>query len=63
MFDTLKLYIHKEIPQEEVIKKITSLGYSRVSESLEEGDFSIRGDTLEIFPVNFSFPLRVEWEF
>ena len=63
MFDTLKLYIHKEIPQEEVIKKIISLGYRRVTESLEEGDFSLRGDTLEIFPVNFSFPLRVEWEF
>jgi transcription-repair coupling factor (superfamily II helicase) len=63
MFDTLKLYSHKEISLEEVETKLVSLGYRRVLEVLEEGDFSLRGDTLEIFPVNFNFPLRLEWEF
>ena len=63
MFDTLKLYLHKEISQEDAIKKIIGLGYRRVGEVLEEGDFSLKGDTFEVFPVNFSFPLRLEWEF
>ena len=63
MFDTLKIYTHKKIPLQEVEEKLVELGYRRVEETLEEGDFSLRGDTLEIFPVNFSFPLRVEWEF
>ncbi|UCD16107.1 MAG: DEAD/DEAH box helicase [Candidatus Omnitrophota bacterium] len=62
-FDTLKIYIHKKISLEEVAGKLIDLKYKRVGEALEEGDFSVRGDTLEVFPVNFSLPLRVEWEY
>ncbi|MCF7872849.1 MAG: DEAD/DEAH box helicase, partial [Candidatus Omnitrophica bacterium] len=29
----------------------------------EPGDFAQKGDTLEIFPANFSLPVRVEWDF
>lgn len=63
MFDTLKIYTHKEVSLEEVEKKLVDLSYRRVEGVFEEGDFSLRGDTLEIYPVNFNFPLRVEWEF
>lgn len=63
MFDTLKLYTHKEISLISVEAKLVELNYKRVDQVLEEGDFSLRGDTLELFPVNFSYPLRVEWEF
>ena len=63
MFDTLKIYIHKEIPLDQIEKELVRLNYKRVDEVLEEGDFSLRGDTLEVFPVNFSSPLRIEWEF
>jgi transcription-repair coupling factor (superfamily II helicase) len=63
VFDTFKIYTHKEIPQEETIQRLISLQYRRVDEVCEEGDFSLRGDTLEVFPVNFNFPLRIEWEF
>ncbi|MBD3264653.1 MAG: DEAD/DEAH box helicase, partial [Candidatus Omnitrophica bacterium] len=62
-FDTLKIYIHKKIAQDTVLSKLAELGYRRVEEVLEEGDFSLRGDTLEVFPVNFNFPLRIEWRF
>ncbi|MCQ9205074.1 MAG: DEAD/DEAH box helicase [Omnitrophica bacterium] len=63
MFDTFKIYTHKEVKLEDTLDRITSLGYRRADETAEEGDFSLRGDTLEIFPVNFNFPLRIEWEF
>ncbi|UCG35401.1 MAG: hypothetical protein JSW17_00965 [Candidatus Omnitrophota bacterium] len=63
MFETLKLYTHKEIPLDETVHQIAHLGYRRVDEVLEEGDFSLRGDTLEIFPVNISSHLRIEWAF
>lgn len=63
VFDTLKLYTRKEIPQEEVQAKLIEFGYRRVDETIEEGDFSIRGDCLELFPTNFNFPLRIEWQF
>ena len=63
MFETLKLYTQKEISLDEVVRQVAHLGYKRVDQVLEEGDFSLRGDTLEIFPVNFSSPLRMEWAF
>ncbi|MDD4955573.1 MAG: CarD family transcriptional regulator, partial [Candidatus Omnitrophica bacterium] len=63
MFDTLKIYLNKELSLDNVNQELVNLGYKRVDEVLEEGDFSVRGDTLEVFPVNFSFPLRLEWEF
>ena len=63
MFNTLKIYRHKELSLKQVISELVSLGYCRVDAVLEEGDFTLRGDTLELYPVNFNFPLRIEWEF
>lgn len=63
MFDTLKIYTHKSITQEEINSRLIDLKYRRAGEVSEEGDFSVRGDTLEVFPVNFTSPLRIEWEF
>ncbi|MCF7907516.1 MAG: DEAD/DEAH box helicase [Candidatus Omnitrophica bacterium] len=63
MLETFKIYPHKRISLQEITKKLLSLGYRRFDQVAQEGDFSIRGDTLEIFPANFSYPLRVEWEF
>jgi len=63
MFETLKIYTHKEISLEDIIEKLAHLEYHRQEAVSEEGDFSVKGDTLEVFPVNFSFPVRIEWEF
>jgi transcription-repair coupling factor (superfamily II helicase) len=63
VFDTFKIYTHKSIALEEAIGKISALGYKRVEETLQEGDFSVHGDIVEIFPINFTAPLRIEWEF
>lgn len=51
------------MPLEGAIDELISLGYHRVDEVFEEGDFALHGDTLELYPVNFNSPLRVEWEF
>ena len=63
MFDTFKIYSQKNVSLDEVIGELTRLGYRRAEATGEEGDFSLRGDTLELFPVNFNFPVRIEWEF
>ena len=63
MFSTLKIYKHKELSLKQAIAELISLGYRRVDAVGEEGDFSLSGDTLELYPVNFNFPLRIEWEF
>jgi len=55
VFNTLKIYRHKELSLKQVISELVSLGYCRVDAVLEEGDFTLRGDTLELYPVNFNF--------
>jgi len=45
------------------MSELISLGYRRVDAVFAEGDFALHGDTLELYPVNFNFPLRIEWKF
>ena len=63
MFDTLKIYTHKSISIDDVVSKLSNLKYRRVDQVSEEGDFSLKGDILQVWPVNFSSPLRIEWKF
>ena len=62
MFKSLKLYNSQEIKIRVVAKELVDLGYSRSQNVLEEGDFSIRGGIIDIFPVSFECPLRIELE-
>jgi transcription-repair coupling factor (superfamily II helicase) len=63
VFETFKVYTHKQVSLQEVGAALIRLGYQRVQESCQEGDFSIYGDTLEVFPVNFRSPVRLEWDY
>ncbi len=63
MFETFKIYTHKEISLNEVSSQLAHLGYRRVDDVTEEGDYSVRGDVLEVFCANFNFPVRMEWTF
>ncbi len=63
MFNSLKIYKHKAISIEAVCQSLSSLNYSGGQGVAEPGDFAQKGDTLEVFPANFSLPLRIEWDF
>ena len=63
MFETLKIYTDKSISLTSASASLASLGYCRTDETAEVGDFSVLGDVLEIFPVNFKYPVRVELEY
>jgi transcription-repair coupling factor (superfamily II helicase) len=62
MFKSLKLYATQEIKLRDIAKELTDLGYSRNPRVFEEGDFSIRGGLVDIFPVSFECPIRIELE-
>ncbi|MCF7916470.1 MAG: DEAD/DEAH box helicase [Candidatus Omnitrophica bacterium] len=63
MFDSLKIYKHKAISIEAVCQALSNLNYSGGQGVNEAGDFAQKGDTLEVFPANFTLPLRIEWDF
>ena len=60
MFEALKIYKGQVIDLEETFRALTHLGYNRVGAVTEEGDFSVKGENLFIFPATFEYPIRVE---
>ncbi|MFH1655903.1 MAG: transcription-repair coupling factor [Candidatus Omnitrophota bacterium] len=62
MFKSLKLYTSQEIKIFQLSRELVDLGYKRIQSVSEEGDFSIRGGIVDIFPVSFECPLRLELE-
>ncbi|MFH1594393.1 MAG: transcription-repair coupling factor [Candidatus Omnitrophota bacterium] len=62
MFDSFKIYTGQAIDLEETYKTLTQLGYKRVSGISVEGDFSVKGESIYIFPNTFEYPLRIELE-
>ncbi|MGD9901079.1 MAG: transcription-repair coupling factor [Spirochaetales bacterium] len=48
---------------DELTKKLIKMGYKRQAMVETEGDFSLRGDILDIFPTNATLPYRVQFYF
>ncbi len=44
-----------------IVKSLISLGYKRVENVESKGSFSVRGDLLDIFPINSEYPLRIDF--
>ncbi len=61
MFRSLKLYTGATIDLEYILAELCSeFGYQRQERTQEEGDFSRRGDVIDIFPFAFELPIRVK---
>ncbi len=60
MFKSFKLYSGGRIVFEQALPLLIEFGYKRQDNVQEEGDFSRRGNILDIFPFAFELPIRVE---
>lgn len=45
----------------DIVKKLVESGYVRQSQITDVGEFSLRGDILDIFPINSSVAVRIEF--
>ncbi|MCH3950604.1 MAG: transcription-repair coupling factor [Acidaminococcus sp.] len=50
-----------EIDRDELIEKLVKEGYERTDQVDTIGQISVRGDILDIFPINQKDPIRMEW--
>ena len=57
----LKLKVNCRYKLDDVKNKLVSAGYSRQDLVSEPGQFSLRGDVLDIYPINATTPYRVEF--
>lgn len=62
MFKSIKIYTNEELTKEGLLKDFTRFGYETVDFVSEEGDLSHRGGIIDIFPVSFEEPARIEIE-
>ncbi len=62
MFESIKLYKNEELSLENVHRRLVDAGYRRQPIVEEEGDFAQRGGILDIFPMGFDEPIRIEFD-
>jgi len=60
LFRSLKLYLNQELDLETFSASLIDFGYTRQTQVAAEGDFSRRGGIIDIFPVSFELPIRIE---
>src|SRR3989338_2574543 len=60
MFETLEFYLGKELHFDSLAKRLFEFGYQRQQQVSSQGEFSIRGSIVDIFPLHFSMPVRLE---
>ncbi len=58
---TLTLDLGKGYDREELLEKLVSMGYERTVQVERCGHFSVRGDIVDIFPINHPHPVRLEF--
>ncbi len=61
MFESLKLYKEEAVDLDGIHGRLVDFGYRRQLTVAEEGDFAQRGDILDVFPVTFDAPVRIEF--
>ena len=57
---TVKLSVDEDIPQDELIQRFISAGYSRCDMIEGAGQFSVRGGIIDVFPPSAAMPYRIE---
>ncbi|MEW5821606.1 MAG: transcription-repair coupling factor [Cyanobacteriota bacterium] len=60
--NSININLGDELDTLELAKKLTDLGYSRVPMVMDPGEYSLRGDICDIFPIS-SDPVRIEFAF
>ncbi|HEL1724370.1 TPA: transcription-repair coupling factor [Streptococcus suis] len=57
----IKLEVGQEIEVDKLINNLVNIGYKKVSRVLTQGEFSQRGDILDIFDMQAETPYRIEF--
>ena len=62
MFTSLKFFLGQCVSIDRAAEDFVKFGYRNRTAVSAEGEFSLRGGIIDIFPVNFDSPVRIELE-
>ena len=57
----VKIKVGEEISREDLIKRLSSLGYEKESIVTKTGELGVRGFVIDVFPVQYEHPIRIEF--
>jgi len=57
--DNLKIFTGREYSREKIIRDLSRLGYERVNQVYDSGEFAVRGEIIDIFDITESNPVRI----
>ena len=57
----ISLQVEQDIDQQHLLEKLVQIGYERVDQVEYRGHFSVRGDIVDIFPIQSESPYRLEF--
>ena len=60
MFECIKIYAKKTVDVQKLLRELVAFDYANVASVAEEGDFSHKGEVVDIFPVTFELPIRIQ---
>jgi transcription-repair coupling factor (superfamily II helicase) len=63
MFQSIELITGAHLDLDAFLQNLTAFKYNRVKRVQQVGEYSIKGEIIEIFPVNFDGPVRVDLSF
>ncbi len=62
MFESFELFTGQTIEIDVVLNNLVAFNYIKVSRNPHEGEFSQHGGILDIYPVHFDSPVRIDFE-
>lgn len=62
MFESLELFAGQKIDLDHVLNNLIAFRYQRVRKSVAPGEFSQRGGVLDVYPIGFDGPVRIDFD-
>ena len=62
MFKSFELFTGQTIDRDIILNNLVAFRYTKVKKTSQEGEFALRGEILDIFPVNFDGPVRIDFD-
>lgn len=62
MFESLELFVGQAVNLDHVLNNLAAFHYQKVKKSIREGEFSQRGGVLDVYPIGFDGPVRIDFD-
>src|SRR3989338_1811302 len=61
--NVLRFRVGQSIPRDELVNALESFRYEHVTTVEEPGDYAVRGATVDVYPLSYRAPIRLQFEF